>query len=243
MARKKIAYHIIGYIFKTLCMILILGVVGIIVWRLVSSIDPKSMKTITPNDKIYDAYNDNGQNLTVFWQDQNSITRAEKNYGYFSVTRALFIDEAEQVQAVFRYNNSTLESLKDDYGLDSVPDRNGDYYDVTLLVAYDLTPDDTSDNDGNDPDSVRFERFYASPDVVKEQKSLYNYRKFTFDGVKIDDSVLAVYVDIYYNQDIDYEKEAYGTLCIYDYDTENENYTISKKEREAIESWKKEEQA
>ena len=55
----------------------------------------------------------------------------------------------------------------------------------------------------------------------------------TFDGVDMNNPakpVLAVYVDIYYIGDVDYDKDAYGTLCIYDYKAQREPYELSKKE-------------
>ena len=46
-------------------------------------------------------------------------------------------------------------------------------------------------------------------------------------------------VDVYYNEDLDYEKDSYGTLCIYDYITETNYAELTKKDREALASYKK----
>ena len=48
--------------------------------------------------------------------------------------------------------------------------------------------------------------------------------------------VLAVYVDVYYLGDLDYEAEPYGTICIYDYAAENTYGTLTKQEIAALES-------
>jgi hypothetical protein len=47
--------------------------------------------------------------------------------------------------------------------------------------------------------------------------------------------VLAVYVDVYYLGDLNYEAEPYGTICIYDYLAENTYETLTKQEIEALE--------
>ena len=227
--------HIVSFIFKALCALVIIAVVGILVWRFIASSNPNSMKRIIPNKALCEAYLEH-ENITVFTQNQDTITRGDKSYGYFSVTDAKFYEEAEQVQIIFRYNDSTLRHLCEDYGLDEAPAKEDEVYDVTLTVAYDLTPENTDDNAGNNPESVRFERIHATTSSA-DSKTLYNFRKFVFDGVKIDDSVLAVYVDVYYNQDINYDEEAYGTLIIYDYKTKKEYSSLSRQDKNILERW------
>ena len=237
MTRGKYAWRIIGFIFKGLCTAVIVGVFGLLLWRIIDSkIDPKEIKGVTPNDALCSAYEEYNGKLTVFNQEQQTFTRAEHNEGYFAVTEAHFIKEAEQLQFTLRYNNSTIEHLVTDFGLSRLPSRDEDLYDVTVLIAYDLTPENDEDNDGNDPESVRFERFYPS-DMIKAQKTVYNYRKFTFDGIVIDDSVLAVYVDVYYVGNIAYDEDAYGALLLYDYATENEYRSLKRSEIKAIKAW------
>ena len=239
MAMKKYTWRIIGYIFKAICALLIAAVVGLLIWRIVDSrTDPQVVKTIMVNDKLQKAYEENDGKLTTYYQEQSKFTQAEDNYGYFAITRSCFIDEAEQLQILLRYNNSTLEYLKEDYKLSAIPERDAQVFDVTVLVAYDLTPNDTSDNFGNDEGSVRFERFYTTA-TLSHKKTLYNYRKFVFDGIKIDDSVLAVYVDIYYKGDVDYDSEPYGTLLVYDYTAANVEYKLTSADVEAIEAYGK----
>lgn len=239
MPSRKLSHHIIRYVFRAICLLFIFAVISLLVWRMISSsVIPKAIKPLSANQALADAYEKSGEKLTVFTQKQDTITRGEENSGYFSIARALFIEEAEQLQIIFKYNNSTLKHLKADYKLDNDPVRDEDHYDISVLVAYDLTPENSNDNDGNDPDSVRFERYFLTSQKSASNK-LYNYRQFTFDGIKIDSSVLAVYVDVYYNKDIDYEKTPYGTLCIYDYDTEKKTYRLTSKDKSAIENFMK----
>ena len=80
---------------------------GILLWRVFSSGDPKEIKYLMGNDALYEAYEEHGKELILQYQMQDTITTAEYNRGYFSVTQYVFIPEAKQVQLVFRYNNST----------------------------------------------------------------------------------------------------------------------------------------
>ena len=238
MSRVSRAFRWSGRIVKFLFFCVIFGVIAVLLWRIFSSDDPESMERLTPNDALAAAYEKEGDELYLFRQEQRSITSGEKNYGYFSVTDAVFIPSANQVQIVVRYNNSTLRSLAEDKGLSEVPDR----FDVTLSVATDLTPENDEDNFGNDEDSVAFTRVHATS-VTSDQKNLYNYRRFVFDlgtaGVSLSDLLeeellLAVYADIYYKGDVNYEEPAYGTLCLYDYVTEIEPVRLSKADRNAL---------
>ena len=227
---------------KAVGMILVFGTILFFIWRaFFSTIVPDEVRHISPNDPLRAAYLtavDRGEELTVFYQESqyDTTTVRDKNYSYFSAKEARFIQEADQVQLLFRYNNATIRHLVEDYGLAEIPDRAAELYDVTLYVAYDLTPADLSDNAGNNPESVKFVRYHATSSEPA-QSLMYNYRRLTFDGLDMtvtDNPVLAVYVDVYYVEDLDYEKEPYGTICIYDYLAENTYYTLSKSEIEAL---------
>ena len=201
-----------------------------------SNNDPKAVDTITPNDRLADAYAEKGKDLNIYYQEHTKYTRGENNYGYFSITQSIIIDDIDQIQFVFRYNNSTLKHTQKDYGLTSTPSRDANVYDVTLMVMYDLTPDDKTDNDGSNKETVEYKRFFPS-DCVSAQKTLYNYRRYTFDGIKIDDTVLAVYADFYYVGDVNYEKDPYGSLLVYYYEEECIDYKLTRRDIKAIEAY------
>lgn len=240
--------RIAGYVFKAICVLLIFGTIGILLWRIFSSGDPAAVKGVMVNQKLAEAYDEHGEDMTAYWLNMDETTSVvNKNYGYFSVTRALFIEEAEQVQVTFRYNNSTIKHLKEDYGLSEMPSRDDQLYDVSLVVAYDLTPDDESDNLKSEEGSVELVRYHPTS-FESHKKNLYNYRRFIFDGIDMNASpnrVLAVYVDIYYNKDINYEEDSYGTLCVYDYITEEkygrEEYRLSDSDVKEIKAYKQKE--
>ena len=238
MARRKYGWRIAGFAFRGVCALLIIGIIGLLAWRIIDQkIVPKAIKTLTPNAKLGEAYDTYGEKLTLYYQDQNEHTREEKNYGYFANSGAVFIKEANQLQFILRYNNSTLEDTKDDYGLASTPSRDENVYDVTVTIMYDLTPENDKDNDGKTPEAVRYERIKPTGDAISYKKTLYNYRKYIFDGIVIDDSVLGVFADIYYIGDVDYEKDAYGSLLLYDYESENIPYTLSSNDKKELNNY------
>lgn len=237
MAYKKYKWRIAGFIFKGICLLLIAAMLVLLLFRIIdSNNDPKEMNTIIANDRLVAAYNEKGDDLDIFSQEHTIFTRGENNYGYFAVTQSVIIRDIDQVQFVLRYNNSTLKYTKEDYKLPEVPSRDDNVYDVTLTVMYDLTPENTEDNDGKTPEAVFYKRFFAS-DMVSAKKTLYNYRKFVFDDIKIDDTVIAVYADFYYVGDINYDSLPYGSLLIYHNEEEEIPYSLTRNDIKAIESY------
>ncbi len=241
--KEPLPIRIMKITVKAVGLILVFGTIIFFLWRaFISTIIPDEVDGLAVNSQVHAAWQaavEAGEELTYFTQVQNETTTAEHNYSYFTAKNVAFIEDANQIQLLFRYNNATIRSLVKDYNLPAVPDRTLDLYDITLYVAYDLTPDDVTDNAGNDPASVKFVRYYPTA-TESAQTLMYNYRRLTFDGVDMnvtENPVLAVYVDVYYKEDIDYEKDPYGTLCIYDYLTEREYSPLGKAEVKALEDY------
>lgn len=237
---KGMGGKIIQYSFKALGLLLVFGTIGILLWRIFTSGDPAEMKVLDANERLVEAYEKaqaEGRDMDMFTQEQpTTITTADHNYSYFSVSNVVFIKDADQVQLTFRYNNSTIRHLAEDYDLPEVPARDAELYEVTLYVAYDLTPDVAEDDD-----NVEWVRFYpTASETTAAQKSLYNYRKLVFDGIDLKDTdrpILAIHMDVYYVEDIDYSKEAYGILPLYQYVYENKPYALSDKDIKALEAY------
>ena len=216
-------FDLVKAFFRFLVAVAVGAVCMVLIWRVITSSVPKELTKISENEILSEVYAEKGDKLVLYTQEQNSITRGEKNYGYFASCDVLFIPEAKQVQLLIRYNDSTLKALQQDYGLAELPDSSLDWYDVTLVTATDLTPENAEDNLVSDPASVRLDRI--APTYVSESvhKGLYNYRRLVYDGVEMDELLLASYADFYYvgdirylNEDFDiYTDEAYGTLCLY----------------------------
>lgn len=247
MSRASRGFRIFGKAIKFLFFLFIFSLIFLLFWRVFSSDNPKSMEKLTVNDKLFAAYEQDGNDLYMFNQNLDMITRADHNYGYFAVTNSVFIPSANQIQITFRYNNSTITHLVEDKGLEETPSRDEELFDVTLLIATDLTPENTEDNLGNDPASVKLTRVHASS-VTEEQKNLYNYRRLVFDLDDLDISLeellesgelLAVYTDIYYVGDVNYEETTYGTLCIYDHLATTHEVKLSGADKRALRKYGK----
>ena len=245
MSRASRGFRIFGFLIKFSATLVVASVCGLLFWRIFSSNTPKSLTDISVNNAVYDAYSNDGE-LYIFSQEQNSTTRAENNAGYFSVTHTAFIPEANQIQVVLRYNNSTIKHLVEDKELSAIPSRDENLFDVNLFFSVDITPDNKDDNAIISEESTR--TFSCSSElVISEKKNLYNYRKFVFDLDKcgedleelLDSGVLlAVYADIYYVEDMDLSEKAYGTLCLYDYVTDIEDIPLSSAEKKSVMAWK-----
>lgn len=212
-------WKVISGTIRFLFLTLVLGIVLFLGWRAVShNTDPEEMMTLHPDEALVQAYVENGTNLEMYTQEQGTYTRAERNRGYFFLRQATVIPQAEQIQILFRYNNSTIKALTQDYGLAAMPDRAERLYDLTIAVKKDLTPDILEDFD--EEGCYTIERYYPTEEI-SGTRNLYNYRRLVFNDLVIDETTLGVFVDIYYVGDVDYDKPAYGTLCIWDLTSEN----------------------
>lgn len=200
---------------KFLLTAVILLLNALIIWRVFFSAKiPKEVRTLIPTESGSAAYLQYGDAIVAQYQDQASITRDEASYGYFSVPQVLFLPQADQVQLVFRYNNSTLKHLQADYQLAEMPDKAGEWFDVTLVKTVDLTPENTADN--TDPACLSVVRYSPNPTLTQRtETSLYTYYRYVFEGVTVEDPTVGVFADVYYVGDVDYSNSAYGTLCLY----------------------------
>ena len=242
MSRASRGFRLFGKTVKILFFLLIFSVIFFLFWRIFSSDNPKSMEQLTVNDQLAAAYEQDGNDLYMFRQNLDMITRADHNYGYFAITDSVFIPAANQIQITFRYNNSTITHLVEDKDLAETPSRDDELFDVTLLIATDLTPDNDEDDLGNNPDSVKLVRLHASS-VEADTKNVYNYRRFVFDldeiGVSLSEllekeELLAVYTDVYYVGDVNYDETPYGTLCLYDHLSKIEPVKLSGRDKRAL---------
>ena len=243
MSRVSRAFRITGKIIKYLFILLIVAINAFFLWRIFGSEDPSSMKALSPNEALAEAFEKDGDLTGMFRQEQRSITSGETNYGYFAVTKATFIPSANQIQIIVRYNNSTLRNTQRDYGLAEAPAREEDVYDVSLLLVTDLTPENKDDNLTGGDEATSKVRIFPTY-CEKAEKNLYNFRLFVFDLGELDLSehlengtLISVFTDIYYKNAADYSKPAYGTLCIYDYITETIDVKLSSKDKKAIAEW------
>ena len=224
--------RIMGRLIRLLAVLFIIAINAILIWRIFFSVKiPEQIDALAINDDVRLAYEEQGDSLQLLYQDQASVTRAEHNYGYFSVPKCTFLPQANQVQVVFRYNNSTLKNLAKDYELEQIPTRDADLFDVTLVLTTDLTPDNRDDN--TDPATLSKERILPT-EIRRERTSLYTYYLLVFENVRVEEITAGVFVDIYYREDIDYDREAYGTLCLYSPDDEWLTRSLTRTDKKAL---------
>ena len=225
--------RLFGRVVKWSISLLLCLICGILLWRMCSSGDPEAVKYLMGNEALYEAYEEHGNDLVVQYQMQDTITTAEYNRGYFSITQYVFIPEAKQVQLVFRYNNSTIKKLAEDYKnkLTAVPDKSEELFDLTIVTTKDLTPDNRDDNDNTE--ALKMERYFPSA-ATRTETSLYTYYRFVFDNIEVTPDTLWVFADIYYEGDLDYAKRPYGTLCLYDDESPWVDYKLSRNEQKML---------
>ena len=228
MSRIHVILKRTGKLLKFAVFCLLAAIIILLIWRLFTTSVPDSLQTVIPNDKLKAAYAQKGENLYIFEQEYDTITRADNNAGYFSIEQAHFIPDANQTQVVFRYNNSTIKHLATDYELDEVPNREQELFDVSLVYYIDLTPENQDDNflDNSDFSNSSVEHnIFINPETTTairihhsskkaEKTNIYNFYKYVFElGDEADlatlikeNKLIAVQAEVYYNQDINFKK-------------------------------------
>ena len=231
--KRRLLGKIARYAFR----LAVFFIIGLVLWRvLFSDRVPSAAKTLLVNEQTYAAYESQGNKLTMYTQAQEQLTYREDEdgiTGLFWVLQSVFIPEAQQIQLLTRYNNSTLQHIKDDFGLTVLPDRDEAIADVSLVVITDPSPTDRQNGD------EQTTRYHASAAPTKHQTSMYNYRKYLFDGVVIDPkTTVEVRVDFYYAERVDYTIEPYAALRIYDNLSENESVKLTSRDKRALTAYR-----
>lgn len=231
MAFRPTALQIIGKLLKAIIYSMIAAMCGFLVWRVFfSTIPPRSMTRLSVNETLAEAYGTYGDSLEMFRQKQTNITRADRNYGYFTIVDYVIIPDAKQVQVLLRYNKSMAQHVYEDFGLEQIPDIKSQLFDLTIVRTDDLTPVDLTDNE--DSDYLSETRYKASSSAI-DTTLLYVYCRVVFENVEADGAV-GLFLDIYYNAFTDYEATSYGTLCLYDSTAENVPVKLSSADRAAL---------
>lgn len=232
--------------FGLLCGLAVLAVCAFMIWRVFSTGTPKELDTLSVNDKLLSAYSEQGESLYMFKQNQDIITRADYNSGYFAIPDYAFIPDANQLQLVFRYNNSTLKAVATDKELSEIPDREGDYFDVSIVFYVDLTPDNSEDNEFTNSENVKKIRCRGHV-VGKDKTTLYNFYRYTFyfdeaeepidlNELMAGNELIAIHAQFYYNEGLDYNDSPYGALLLYDPAAKNLTIELTSGDKKALEN-------
>lgn len=212
--------------------VLIFGIIALVLWRvLLSGRVPKRMETLTANDALYEAYTTAGNELIMYTQDHAPVIMEGETAGYFWVCQAVFIPEANQVQVLVRYNNSTLKHIARDFSLDEteIPSREDTVVDVTLAIAIDPDPTNESTADR------QIIRLQSSGAPIEDSTAMYNYRRYVFEDVDFDiESLINISVDFYYVGSVNYDRMPYSTIVIYEPSDENLTVKLTARDKRAL---------
>ena len=248
MSRAWVIFKRIGRLLKFLLFCVILTVIILLLWRVFSTGTPKEIQGLEPNDKLNAAYSaslSEDKELYVFKQIHDELSGGETK-GYFGVPEARFIPDANQAQIVFRYNNSTISALAKDYSLPAVPSKTDELFDVSLVLYIGDRPEDPSQEISKDnAENIKAIRVTPEAEPQKAYSTLYSFYRYTFNFENGEEAInlnelmeskklLSVHVEIYYKGDLDYSKNAYGALSIYDYRRDNIAVKLTKNEKEAL---------
>lgn len=250
MSKAGTAWRYTKIAVKALFVLLIIFVYGLLFVRMCSVDDiPDEFKNIYVTDELRALYGDGNsddiegkfiyQNLTKYNTDKDS-------YGYFSAASVMIVPQAGQVQVIMKYNISTLDHVKEDYGLSVSIDRNRtDTFEFSLVVknANSAIVEDASETvDYNGASNYTIDRIYP----VKTEfltAGRHNYIRCVFDGAELDlDRLLGVFCDVNYKDDIKYEQvddegkalNSYASICIYNYTAKVKDYKLTKVDIEAL---------
>lgn len=224
--KKSYALWILGHMMRALLALAIFAMCGFLVWRVsFSQKPPKEMRILADNAILSAAYEANGGELTVMTQDQIPYTQAaDKNYAYFNLDHCVFIKEADQIQLVLFYNDSTLERLQEELGLAACPPRGEEIFHVKLTQYVDVTPD------GGEAQTEQ--RDFTPTAAEYGTNSMYTFVRYTFDGVELEDvDNVVIYLDIFYAE----ESESRGTLRLFHRESMSDERPLDSKERKEIE--------
>ena len=229
MGKPKSSYAlwITGHILRFLFVLLLIAMITVLLWRVVFSQNPPDgFDEISGNDALRAALAEHGELTVLTQEDQVKYTEGANNYAYFNLEYCYFLKEADQVQLVLFYNNSTLEHLYEDRGLDAVPPRGEEVFSPVLSQYVDVTPDDYVKVNEND---ILTEAKTIAPSKCEiTTNSLYTFCRYTFDGVELDADTVVIYLDICYAGD------SYGTLRLYHTQSESQERALTDTELEII---------
>ena len=195
------------YIFKAFSILFIAFVfflIALMVYRLISSKPPASMKEMVWNDAAVAAYGENGEGFEV-----NHIMCSDSfsDEGMFSVSMITYSPTIKQLQMTVRYNDRVLNYLEEDYP--GAKELEGEKY---VFVIRD------------DHDNI-----YTSYSYTRAERTGYTYRHLIFENVTFED-VNALTLDVYYINDADFSEDARHSMKVYRYDYAVLPYELGKQE-------------
>lgn len=196
-----------GKILKTVLVTGIFLFCGMFILRIMlSDYYPAEAKGTLENTVLSAAYGEDGTPPEAFLQDPvtpyDNKERAHFFFNYF-----VLIPEAKQIQLTLRYNNSTLEDIKNDKGLDALPAGDDERFSYYL-------------RDANG-------KLYPLSDANYCTFLIYNYRRLVFDNVDTSTTGM-IYLDVYFGECDPEVDPPYGSMLVYVPEKAVKNYALPK---------------
>ncbi len=189
----------VGKVLKVIALSISFFIFAFFLFRIFTMGDPVSMTTVDWNPSAREAYQHNPSSFSVISQKQQVMLTKD---GKFWISGILYLPEAKQLQVTIKYNDSTLKALREETGQD-LPDEP---FTFSLL----------------DSAGIR----YTDYDFRTERKLNYSYRRLIFYGVDLTDAATA-YVDIYYSEQVDFERPPYSSLMAWNRALPTESLDVS----------------
>ena len=181
--------------FSVLFVAFVFFLIGLMVYRLISSKPPASMKEMVWNDTAVAAYNAGVENGEGFEVNHILSSDSFSEEGMFSVSMITYSPAIKQLQMTVRINDRVLNYLEDDYP--GAKQLEGEKY---VFVLRD--------------DHVNV---YTSYFYTKAARTGYTYRHLIFEDVVFED-VNALKLDVNYINDADLSEVPRHTMKVYRYD-------------------------
>ena len=194
--KKAFSFRTLRRAVKIFCIILIVAIYGILMYRLITGLSvPSKAKTMLWTESARAAYDANGD-LVVYSQDPEATFG---NDGRFSIYQVKFIPETSELQFTVRFNRSTVTALKTEiggrYAVDESADDNtkaqAEAEKEKAVSAVDDVPFAFVLRDGTyneSTGSVGGGRVYTEYSCSTFKKGLYTYVKLSFSGVELFDT-------------------------------------------------------
>ncbi len=195
MEETSRAWRACKWVIKACALLVIFGIIAFLVLRIIlAGYYPDVMQKLYPSEELRQAYAQ-GETLNIRRQ-RLRISYDDPNYSLFMASNQFYCPETGEFQITLRYNISTLEELQKDFDLPSVPAAEPALFDVSLV-----------DNLGNRVplSCVQATGFW-----------MYQYMKFTTSNADFSIDPGWMRVEIYYRDAVNYEKEAYSMIPVYE---------------------------
>lgn len=166
---KKITFK---NVLKLIAILIIIMVYTLLLGRMYLAKDRGVMNKYSPTEEFVSISEGNTEILT-----QNINSTMDEN-GYYRISNLVYVPKTGELQINVRYNNSTLDALKEHY-------PNADYSDEPF--CYELV-----DNNNNT---------YPLSGYIPKKNIIYNFRKLLFKDIDFE-NVERLYLDIKYAGDM-----------------------------------------